>query len=102
MEHPKSQVTNSKNSALSRAFKKMGFQICKEDIDSIIKYEPGAIERVLRLAQLKVWRVRIYYQISIDNSVLAKPAEDADLTDFRLPEIPSNQKLEITQTLMRL
>jgi len=32
----------------------MGFQLAKEDIDSIIKCETGAIERVLRFVQLQI------------------------------------------------
>jgi len=32
----------------------MGFQIVKEDIEAVVKCEPGAIERVLRLVQLQV------------------------------------------------
>lgn len=35
-----------------KIFKKMGFQISKEDIDAVIKCETGAIERLLRLVQL--------------------------------------------------
>lgn len=34
---------------MGRVFKKMGFQLAKEDIDAIVKCEGGAIERVLRL-----------------------------------------------------
>lgn len=36
----------------NRVFKKLGFQIVKEDIESIVKCEAGAIERVLRFVQL--------------------------------------------------
>jgi hypothetical protein len=32
-----------------RVFKKIGFQIVKEDIEAVVKCDPGAIERVLRL-----------------------------------------------------
>jgi hypothetical protein len=32
----------------------MGFQLAKEDIENIVKNEPGTIEKVLRLVQLKV------------------------------------------------
>jgi len=35
-------------------FKKMGFQLAKDDVDSIVKSEAGAIEKVLRLVQLQV------------------------------------------------
>lgn len=35
-----------------RVFKKIGFQLCKEDLESIIKCETGTIERVLRFVQL--------------------------------------------------
>jgi hypothetical protein len=33
---------------MSRVFRKLGFQIAREDIESIVKCENGAIERVLR------------------------------------------------------
>ncbi|CDW76254.1 UNKNOWN [Stylonychia lemnae] len=38
----------------NRVFKKMGFLICKEDLDAIIKCETGIIERVLRMVQLQI------------------------------------------------
>jgi hypothetical protein len=33
---------------ICRVFRKLGFQIAREDIESIVKCENGAIERVLR------------------------------------------------------
>eukprot|EP00347_Sterkiella_histriomuscorum_P023443 403334620 len=38
----------------SKVFKKIGFQLSKEDLDSIIKCETGTVERVLRFVQLQI------------------------------------------------
>lgn len=35
-------------------FKKLGFDLAKEEVDAIIKSQPGAIERLLRFVQLQV------------------------------------------------
>lgn len=37
-----------------RVLKKMGFQISKGDIDCIINAQPDAVERVLRVVQIKL------------------------------------------------
>ncbi|TNV82558.1 hypothetical protein FGO68_gene14152 [Halteria grandinella] len=37
-----------------KVFKKMGFQLHQDDIQSIVKCEQGAIEKVLRLVQLQI------------------------------------------------
>ena len=40
----------------AKVFKKIGFQVCKDDIEAVIKCEQGAIERVLRMVQLQIVR----------------------------------------------
>ena len=39
---------------LGRVLKKMGFQISKGDIDCMINAQPDAVERVLRVVQIKL------------------------------------------------
>ena len=38
----------------SKVFRKMGFQLSKKDIDSVVNAEPEAIERILSAVNIKI------------------------------------------------
>lgn len=48
------QKQNNWNTLNTKVFKKMGFQIASSDIEAVINCTPDAIERVLKMVQIKV------------------------------------------------
>lgn len=54
LAHSATQKLYNWNTLNSRVLKKMGFQISKGDIDCIINAQPDAVERVLRVVQIKL------------------------------------------------
>ena len=48
------QKLNNWNTLNTKVFKKMGFQIASADVEAVVGCIPDAIERVLKLVQLKV------------------------------------------------
>lgn len=49
------QKMNNWNTLNIKVFKKMGFQLSPQDIESVVNCVPDAVERVLKLVQLKVF-----------------------------------------------
>jgi len=52
--HSATQKMYNWNTLNQKVFKKIGFQLSKTDVDNVINCQPEAVERVLRLVQLKV------------------------------------------------
>ena len=48
------QKMNNWNTLNNKVLKKMGFQLAASDIESVVNCVPDAIERVLKLVQIKV------------------------------------------------
>ena len=48
------QKLNNWKTLNTKVFKKMGFQLAQQDIEAVVNCTPDAIERVLKLVQLKV------------------------------------------------
>lgn len=52
--HSTKQKMNNWNTLNTKVFKKMGFQLAPSDIEAVVNCVPDAIERVLKLVQIKV------------------------------------------------
>jgi len=53
-----SQKMYNWNTLNLKVFKKMGFQVGKADIDGVCGCTPGVVERVLRLLQHQIWKIK--------------------------------------------
>ena len=55
---------------VDKVFRKMGFQITKEDIDDVVNARPEGIERILRIVKMKIQR---YLQRKRENPITYSP-----------------------------